>query len=90
VAGLPHQSHPSLPRRVEGPPAPLFNCLFRYAFPCSGETDSLFAATRELIGKALESQHELMSRTAETVGKLHNSLLFSLFAGNSAGTAYRQ
>jgi hypothetical protein len=90
VAGLSHQSHPLLPRPVDGPSAPLFNCLFRRAFPCSGEPDSLLAATRESIGKALESQHELMSRIAETVGKLHNSLLFSLFAGNSARAACRR
>ncbi len=90
MAGLPHQSHPLLPRPVDGPPAPLFNCLFRRAFPCSGETDSLFAAKRESIGKALESQHELMSSIAEMLGKSQNTLLFSLLAGNSAGTAYRR
>jgi hypothetical protein len=87
VAGLSHQSHPLLPRPVDGPSAPLFNCLFRRAFPCSGETDSLFAAKRESIGKALESQHESMPRIAKTARKSQNTLLFSLFAGNSAGTA---
>jgi hypothetical protein len=64
-------------------PVPICISLF-------GRTDSLFAATRELIGKALESQHELMSSIAETLGKSQNTLLFSQFAGNSAGTAYRR
>jgi hypothetical protein len=67
MAGLSHQSNPLLPRPVDGPSAPLFNCLFRPAFRCSGDTDSLFAATREFIRKALKSQHESMSGIAETV-----------------------
>jgi hypothetical protein len=56
---------------------------------CSVKKDSLFRFDRELARNVLEWRRELTSWSAETAGKAANSLLFSLFSGNSAPTRRR-
>jgi hypothetical protein len=57
--------------------------LLRGNIHCSGEDNSLFGARRESVRKPFRLQYDPGSATAKTAQNLQNSLIYSLFSGNS-------
>jgi hypothetical protein len=67
-----------LPRRLSA------NSLIWRINSLFGRKNSLFCAQRETVHNALESFHKFACAAAKTAEFFANSLLFSLFSGNSA------
>src|ERR1700676_260601 len=72
----------SRPRRAAAG-APPDNSLFGSEIPCSGPKNSLFGEGRELMHKPFKLLRDLVRAIAKMARISRNSLLNSLFSGNS-------